>query len=308
MRVVRNQLRPGTRLAAIGMLVAAFAAFGIAGCGDDAPPSESTEATNAALLRAADTADRLSTGAGYPFPTSLASQLHLRDPETVYEPLSSPADVPSWESIGVYATASTLWLRKRASGGLVAQLRRVNRGSSRGTYGPATTAPSGLANGDFVTPVDETWTIHMSRIARVERDRMVSASTPGSLRIDGTGRRDVDPTLVYQPVQPLASRSVGTVYTINLVARTHELRRPLAVEIKLEYRDGSYEFFVAAPQGRRAAEGVPAGSRPDWVPLESRAVARKPVRALTIYAVDTGVTALHGTAWIDDVTLTVVER
>jgi hypothetical protein len=307
LRVVATPLagrRP--RLAVIATIAAALVAAATGACGKDGASPDSTEAANEALVRAADVADRLSTGAGYPFPTSLASQLHLRDPETVYEPLSSPAHVPSRAAIGVYTTASTLWLKMRAFGGLVVELRRVNRGPARATYGPAATTPSGLSNGDFVTPIDETWTMHMGRIARVARDRAVAAATPGSLRIDGTGKRDRTPTLVYQSVRPLNSRGAGTVYTVNLVARTRQLSRPLAVEIKLAYQDGSYDFFVATPHGRHgAAIGVPAASSADWFPLESRAVARKRVRELTVYAVDTGVTQLRGTAWIDDVTLAI---
>jgi hypothetical protein len=202
-----------------------------------------------------------------------------------------------------------LWLNKQVPRGLVIQLRRVNRGPARGNYGPTVITPSGLADGDFVTPINETWTIHTGRIARVARDPKVSANTRASLRVDGTGRRDRVPTLVYQAVRPLTSRSAGTVYTVDLVARTHKLSRPLSVETKIDYRDGSYEFFVAAPQSKQGAGGgVPGGSSSHWFALESRAAARKPVIGLTVYAVDTGVTPLRGTAWIDDVTLVVTTR
>lgn len=297
-------------LVAIQAIAAALMASGVGGCGNDPADPNSTEAANTALLGAANMADRLSTAGGYPFSTSLANQLHVSDPERVYEPLSSAAQVTSGAaSIGVYATASTLWLNKRAPRGLLIQLRRVKRGPARGTYGPTLIAPSGLADGDFVTPINETWTIHTGRLARVTRDANVSANTPASLRVDGTGRRGNVPTLVYQAVEPLASRSQGTVYTVDLVARTRNLSRPLAVETKLTYRDGSYEFFLAAPQRQQGAGvGIPKGSSSHWLPLESRAVARKRVTGLTVYAVDTGVTPLRGTAWIDDVTLTVAKR
>jgi hypothetical protein len=293
----------------MGAVTAALVADGIAGCGNEPSRPNSAEAAYTALREAADMADRLATASGYPFPTSLANQMHLRDPARSYEPLHSPAQIASGSSIGVYTTASTLWLNKRAAGGLVVQLRRVNRGPARGTYGPTAVTPSGLANGDFVTPIDETWTIHEGRIARIARDANVSATTPTSLRVDGAGRRDRVSTLAYQIVRPLSSRAAGTVYTVDLVARSRKLSRPLWVGTKLDYRDGSYDFFVAAPQSARGAgRGVPQGSSSHWLALESRAVARKSVVRLTIYAVDTGVTALRGTAWIDDVTLTVAKR
>ena len=183
------------------------------------------------------------------------------------------------------------------------QLRRVNRWAARGTYGPVAILPSGLADGDFVTPINETWTIQVGRIAHVARDPKVAANTPGSLRIDGTGRRGRVPTLVYQVVRALASRRKGTVYTVDLLARSRGLSRRVSVETRVDYRDGSYEFFVAKPQGQQSAGGVPAGSSRGWIPLEVRAVAHKPASTLTIYAADTGMSPLRGSAWIDDVTL-----
>jgi hypothetical protein len=310
LRVIAQSPSRGRKahLAAIGTIAAALAASGMGSCGNDHARPNSTEEARADLVRAANLADRLSRAGGYPFATSLANELHLRDPARVYEPLSSPAQVASGASIGVYATASTLWLNKRAPGGLVIQLRRVNRGPARGTYGPTAITPSGLPDGDFATPINETWTVQAGRIARVSRDSKVSANTPASLRVDGTGRRGRIPTVVYQVVRPLTSRAAGTVYTVDLEARSHNLSRPLSVETKLDYRDGSYEFFLAVPQGSQRSGGVPAGSSSGWVPLESRAVAHKPVTGLTVYAVDTGLTPLRGSAWIDDVTLTVTKR
>ncbi len=293
-------------LTAIGTIAAAAVASGIAGCGNDHARPKPNEATDAALLRAANIADRLSTAGGYPFSISLANQLHLSDPARVYEPMSSPAQVASRSSIGVYATASTLWLNKRTPGGLVIQLRRVDHGPARGTYGPVPITPSALADGDFATPINEPWAIQVGRIARVTRDPKVSANTPASLRIDGTGRRGRIPTLVSQTIEPPGFRGVGTTYTVDLVARSRNLNRRLSVETRLDYSDGSYEFFLAVPQGPTgAAAGVPSGSSRGWIPLESRAVANKPVTRLVIYAVDTGVIPLRGSAWIDDVTLTV---
>jgi hypothetical protein len=295
------------RLVAIGAIAAALVTSAIAGCGreDQAKPSGAAVTT---LLQVAKMADRLSTSSGYPFSTSLANQLHLSDPATVYEPLPSPARVPSAASVGVYATASTLWLSKRVPGGLVMQLRRVKRGPARGTYGPRAITPSGLANGDFATPLDETWSIQRGPIARVTRDPTVSRATPASLRIHGTGRRSSIPTLVFQTVEPLASRAVGTAYTVDFVARTNNLSRPLSVESKLDYRDGSYEFFVATPRSKLSAGGgIPKGTSRDWLALEIQAVAQKRVSRLTVYAADTGVIPLRGTAWIDDVTLVVTK-
>lgn len=296
-------------LAAIGTLTGAFMACGVGSCGNDHAHPKPTDSANAALLRAANIADRLSAAGGYPFSTSLANQLHLSDPARPYEALSSPTQVASGASIGVYATASTLWLTRRVQGGLVMQLRRVNRGQARGTYGPTAITPSGLANGDFSTPLNETWRIEGGPVARVARYPQVSRASPASLRVKGTGRRGRSPTLVYQTIEPLPLRAAGTAYTVDLVARTADLSRPLAVEAKLDYRDGSYEFFVAMRRNAQSAgAAIPKGTSSKWVALEIRAVARKRVRRLTVYAVDTGLIPLRGTAWIDDVTLVVTKR
>jgi hypothetical protein len=202
-----------------------------------------------------------------------------------------------------------LWLNTRVRGGLVVQLRRVNRGPARGTYGPTAITPSGLADGDFTIPINETWTIQTGQIARIARDPKVAASTPASLRVDGTGRRGRVPTLVSQTIYPLASRAVGTVYTVDLVARSHDLSRRLLVETKLNYHDGSYEFVLAVPQSPEDAPGgIPAGSSRGWIPLESRAIAHEPVTGLMVYAIDTGVIPLRGSAWIDDITLAVSKQ
>jgi hypothetical protein len=298
----------GLRRVAAAMICAAVAGLGIAGCGTDHSRSDSSESAGAELRHAADIADHLSTAAGYPFATSLANELHLSDPKTVYEPLTSPAQTASKGAIGVYTTGTTLWLSKRGPGNLVTQLRRVNGGPARGTYGPEAATPSGLVNGDFATPLSETWSIQPGRIARVTRDPHVFSRTPASLRVDGRGGRNRVPSLVFQTPERLVSHAAGTVYTVDLLARTMRLSRPLSVETKLDYRDGTYEFFFATPQGpSQPAGGVPAGTSRGWIPLESRAVAKKPVQRLTFYAVDTGSAPLKGSAWIDDVTLAVTK-
>jgi hypothetical protein len=293
-------------LAAIAAAAVAVTVGQLTGCANDSPEPSAQDAAGTALRDAADDADRLSTASGYPFATSLANQLRVTNPEQEYEAMASPAQVPARTAIGVYTTASTVWLSKRVPGGLVVELRRVRRGPARGTYGPALITPSGLAAGDFVTPIDETWTIVNGPIARIARDPNVSANSPASLRVDGTGKPGRVPSVVYQVAESLGSRAAGTVLTVNLVARAHRLSRHLAVETKLEYRDGSYEFFLAAPQRREGgAGGIPKGSYDTWLPLESRAVASKPLVRATVYAVDTGVTPLRGSAWIDDLTLAV---
>jgi hypothetical protein len=287
----------------IGAIAVALAMCGVAGCGGDRRP-HSVESAGADLRSAADIADHLSTGGRYPFSTSLANELHASDPSTVYEPLVFPAQIPSGSAIGVYATASTVWLSKRGPAGLVIELRRVSRGAAKGTYGPAAITPSAIVNGDFATPVSETWSIQAAGIAQVRRDSHVFAKTSASLRVDGTGRPGRRPTIVYQIPPGLASRAAGSVYTVDLLARSRRLSRPLSVETKIEYGDGSYDFFLARPQGGKGSQaGIPAGSSDGWIPLESRAVARKRVTRLIFYAVDTGLAPLRGSAWIDDVTL-----
>jgi hypothetical protein len=117
--------------------------------------------------------------------------------------------------------------------------------------------------------------------------------------------------LVYQTIEPLASHTVGTVYTVDFVARSDNLSRPLSVETKLDYRDGSYEFFVAIAaeqDGRRRRHNRKARqvirSRSKSGQLHGKHVSRiDPLRGRP-----TGVIPLRGTAWIDDVALVVTKR
>ena len=60
------------------------------------------------------------------------------------------------------------------------------------------------------------------------------------------------------------------------------------------------EHDAAPAHEQSAGAGIPKGASSQWIPLEIRAVARKRVRRLTVYAVDTGLIPLRGTAWIDD--------
>jgi hypothetical protein len=276
----------------------------IAGCGGGGKSHPAAgQPTKGDLEHAATIAQRFATSAGFPFSGTLANELHLSDLSTPYESLASPGEIPPAGSIGVYATASTLWLTTRGTTGTIVELRRVILGQARGTYGPTTVTPSPVINGDFTTPISDTWTIQKGGIATARRDSSVSNSPPASLRIKGTGSASRVATTVYQTVSQLTSHAKGTTYTIDFLARSDALSRPLLVDAKLVYTDGSYQFFVAMPRSQSGAAGIPAGSSQGWVPLETQAIARKQVASLVIYAADTGVTRLRGSAWIDDVTL-----
>jgi hypothetical protein len=163
--------------------------------------------------------------------------------------------------------------------------------------------PSPLIDGDFTTPIGDAWTIQRGGVAKAVRDTTVFKSAPASLKIVGAGVRGRIATTVYQTVTQLTSRRKGTIYTVDLLARTTNLSRPLVVDAKLIYTDGSFQFFIASPRSPSSAVGISRGSSQGWIPLEARATARKSVASLVVYAADTGLGALRGSAWIDDVTL-----
>jgi hypothetical protein len=68
----------------------------------------------------------------------------------------------------------------------------------------------------------------------------------------------------------------------------------------------SFRGDAAKPAG--AGSRIPKGSSDVWLALESEAVARRHLSKMTVYAVDTGVIPLRGTAWIDDVTPVLTKR
>jgi hypothetical protein len=269
------------------------------------PPGEDI-GPDARLLQSLRLIGRLTTPDGYPFAVSLVSTLQTIDPSARYEILDAPTQAPATGSIGVYTSAHSLWLRMLGPRGEVVQVQRVVNGTRTATYGPAFVGPSIVADGNFTAPLGDVWSVQRGAIATATRDASVYFNSPASLRVDGTGSKGRSATTVSQPVgQGLAPGAHG-IYEVGLLARTRSLSRPLSVELKLVYDDGSYQFFSATSRSQATATtGIPQGTSNGWLPLQIRAVAREHVRSIVLFAADSGLLPLRGTAWIDDIVLSV---
>lgn len=183
------------------------------------------------------------------------------------------------------------------------EARSVSAGPGTGNYGPYVLSDLSAPDGDFTTLLTDIWTTQSGPIATATRDSRVYLSAPASLRIVGTGRRGSVATTVTQQVGDGAVMPKGTRFHLVLAARSRDLSRPLYVELKLDYVGGSFEFFEA--RGRNVSSvGIPAGSSNGWVPLQLTASAAKPVDGATLFATDTGVIPLRGTAWVDNIVAT----
>jgi hypothetical protein len=298
----RVRLIPATILLVV-LVAVASAAVVLAGS-----TSKSTSGQGAGgrgeLQHALALVDSVTTPPVYPFTVSLVNALQRKDVDTQFQPLDSPMQVPSVGSIGVYATVHSVWLRRLGPAGTVQQLEQVSAGAGAGIYGPGTVSSLLVPNGDFSSPLTSAWTVSQGSIATMTRANRVYASAPDSLRITGTGRNASVATYVSQSFDGGLPTAAGTSYDLGLVARTLHLSRPLSVELKLLYRDGTYQFFTVTPrQPGSSNTGIPAGSSSTWMPLGAHAVARKPVSRVVVFAADTGTQALRGSAWVDDIVL-----
>lgn len=286
----------------VGAVVCLAAGFGIgwvtrsARAHDAGPRSQPVGRTQ--LLRALALVKRFRFLGGYPFALSLVESLGLSDPGTRFQALSFPAQIPSLGTIGVYSSGDSVWLRARGQAATVFEARAVSKGPGAGDYGPYVVSQLSASDGDFSTPLTDAWTVQHGPIAAARLDSRVYLSSPSSLRVVGTGRPGTVATTVTQQIG--GAMPTGTRYQVALMARTRALSRPVDVELKLSYSDGQYRFFEA--QARDAAHvGIPRGTSKGWIPLQLTATASHRVTSAVLFAVDTGVVPLRGTAWIDNI-------
>ncbi len=239
-------------------------------------------------------------GDNYLSPAGLIADLATTDPSTKYQVLVTPDAVPANGAIGIFVSADSLWLRIKR-GDRITELRRVGVGPDIGTYGPFAISPTTVPDGEFGSPLLGVWTVQTSRFASVHWDTSVHEGSPGSLRIDGTGRTGRVATAVTQGLASAAPAPADTVYRVALVAKAHDLSRPIVFELKLLYTDGTYEIFSATSSN--GTPNLPAGTSKGWLPLQIQAVAHMPVKGVVLFAADTGLIPLRGSAWVDDFTL-----
>jgi len=288
----------------LGALLLVAAGYGLAKLVSSStrttPTATSRAAGSTGLLHSLRLAGTFRSPAGYPFALSLVSSLQTADPKVSYQALDSPVQRPAPHMVGVYSTQHSVWLRTLGHGQTVIELRGVTRGSGVTAYGPYVVSPASAADGNFTSPLSDVWIVHQGSIARVARDTHTYLSPPASLRVAGSGSRGAVPTTVTQPLGGNAIAARGTVYNVTLMVKASRLSRALDVEVKLTYVGGSYQFFEAAAR-KSSSFGIPAGSSRGWIPIELSAVAAKPVRSATLFAVDTGTAPLRGSAWIDNI-------
>jgi hypothetical protein len=230
--------------------------------------------------------------------------MRLADPRTPYEVLASPSGIPFSGSIGIYATGGSIWVRQTVRGGRET-VRQIASGPAAGIYGPTRERSNIVIDGDFEAPLAPAWTVQASPVARVQRASGGPIGDRNALRVVGTGHRsDGLSTTVTQTVASAAPAPRGTEYLIGLLARASGLSRPVSVELRLDYRDGSYQFFLGTSWQRGVVvDGTPDGTTRGWTPITIRAVAAKAVRSATLFTVDTGSQPLRGTLWLDEVGL-----
>ena len=164
-------------------------------------------------------------------------------------------------------------------------------------------APNLLSDGGFEETDLSAWMVESTDAAEIKLDMTEAVEGKQSLQIRATGSTKGKQTaFASQLLAELPERAKGTKYELTAKTMTAGLSRPLSFSVRLNYRDGSFEFFGGGPAG--VTTGIPNGTDTNWSEVRAIAVARKPVETLTIFAFDVGANDLQGTAWIDDVRLT----
>jgi hypothetical protein len=117
-----------------------------------------------------------------------------------------------------------------------------------------------------------------------------------------------DSAFITQVIRRLPTRRAGTIYTMRMQSFSRGLSRALPAAMKFEYTDGTVQFTQAQPgtagdANAPAGASIPARTSRVWQVATATAVARKPLRSIQVFPVDTGAGKLRGTAWIDGVSL-----
>jgi hypothetical protein len=166
------------------------------------------------------------------------------------------------------------------------------------------TVPSSLnllAGGGFEQGDLEHWTLYRASGVRLDIDSSARSRGKSSLGVSGRAAQVKTSVTVRQSAILLPSTRVGSQYVLTLRVKTSDLSRRVPVEMKLSYRDESYDFCVGERRG--APLGIPRGTTNDWIELKIQAIARKPLDAVEVFLLDSGPGPLSGSAWVDDVRL-----
>lgn len=162
------------------------------------------------------------------------------------------------------------------------------------------TVPSSLnllAGGGFEQGDLDDWSLYRVDGVSLAIDNATRWRGERSLRVSARAARVKTSVTVRQPAILLPSTRVGSQYSLTLRAKTRALSRRIPVEMKLSYRDESYDFCVGERGG--APLGIPRGTTNEWIELEIQAIARKPLDAVEVFLLDSGPGRLSGSVWVD---------
>jgi hypothetical protein len=252
-----------------------------------------------ALSDAARRAHRAYPTGRYPLSMALASQLHFSDPRLVYIPAPSPLVQPV-EAGAVYVVArpGRLWLSVLLHDRTLVAIRQANVAGETSVASEILRPSTDLLNPSFA-PRRRGWSVTRGPVAGVSVDTTHAFSGATALVADGTGRVGSPPSVVEQTVVRLPEIAAGTAYEFSVAMRTRRLTRPLLPEMKMIYEDGTYQFFTTSPVDARV---VSAPMR--WHRVKVLGIATKRLKAIMVFALDTGTTTrVRGSEWVDDARL-----
>lgn len=152
----------------------------------------------------------------------------------------------------------------------------------------------------------EGWTISTPDDISIDSSDDESYEGDESLKLEADAdKAPKEAAVAAQTIATVPETKPGTQYFLSAQAMSKDLSRPVPVEVRLLYPDESSDFFVAGPSG--LTTGIPKDTDGKWVQLTALVVAKKPIDQIDVYAFDTGLEKLTGTAWIDDIRLRQVE-
>ena len=305
-----TRIRQRDRMSWAGAVVAAIlvgvVSTAVAGTPSRAADAGSQKSIRATLLAAAARAHREFLHEGSVDSAALVSQLQLSDPGVNWQEMLAVGEVPAGGG-GVAVVTAPKWeaFAARTAKGEVLEVIREERGRYAGTYGPFIAPQGGAVSNPTFAPQLQSWSFSRGTVASATNVSHRLDLGDARLEVRGTGRSG-RATTVYQviPASAIASIRAGKVVSVsstdrslNLTLRyqTRRLTRRLAVKLRLDYVDGTRQFFAAIPRGpSAAATGLPEGTSSGWRSLVVSAVPRRPYTDAILYAVDTGRRSFRG--------------
>lgn len=162
-----------------------------------------------------------------------------------------------------------------------------------------------VGNGGF-TVGTEGWTISTPKDISIDSTDEEAFEGDESLKLDADAEKAPNEAAVAtQTIATVPNTDEGTQYFLSVQAMSKDLSREVPVEVRVLYPDNSSDFYVAGPAG--LTTGIPKDTEGKWVELTALVVARKPIEQIDVYAFDSGVEKLTGSAWVDDIHLRQVE-